>query len=327
MATLDEIRKKLAAMENRKNQAGSTNSSITYPFWKVNEGETAVIRFLPDADTNNVFFWRERQVINLPFPGVKGGDERRPTSVRVPCAETWGDSCPILAQVRPWWNDKSLEATARQYWKKRSYLFQGFVIEDPLTEKFENENQIRRFIIGPQIFNIVKDALMDPDLESNPVDFVNGLDFRITVTKKGSYRDYSTSKWARRETALAEDHLAMIEKFGLFNLNDWLPPKPSQDHLAAMVEMFEASVNGELYDADKWGKFYRPYGLEIDGADASDDEDEEGASKPIAPAAPKVEIKPTPKAEPVEETAEEPKAAAAVSAQDLLAKIRNRAKQ
>jgi hypothetical protein len=325
MATLDEIRAKLKAMDNRNNNSQKfTGTSINYPFWKVEEGQTAVVRFLPDRDDSNVFFWRERQLINLPFPGVKGGEEHRPTSVRVPCVEMWGDSCPILAQVRPWWNDKSLEDMARQYWKKRSYLFQALVIEDPLNEKYENENPIRRLIIGPQIFNIVKDALMDPDLESNPIDFVNGLDFRITVTKKGQYRDYSTSKWARRETALSEEHLAAIEKNGLFDLNDWMPAKPSQDHLAAMVEMFEASVNGELYDPEKWGRFYKPFGLELDTGNDTDEDDVPRAAKPApAPAAPAPQ--PAPAVEAKEEVKEEAAKPAASSAQDILAKIRNRA--
>lgn len=324
MATLDQIRAKLAAMENRKPTGGFSGTSITYPFWKVNEGETATVRFLPDADDTNVFFWRERQVINLPFPGVKGGDESRPTSVRVPCVEMWGDSCPILAQVRPWWNDKSLEDMARQYWKKRSYMFQALVTEDPLNEKYENENPIRRLIIGPQIFNIVKDALMDPELESNPVDFVNGLDFRITVSKKGQYRDYSTSKWARRETAISEEHISAIEKHGLFNLNDWLPPKPTQDHLAAMVEMFEASVNGDLYDPEKWSNFYRPYGLEVDDDDASSGTPASSAPAAKAPVA--APVKEEPKVEIKEEVKEEATVSdkPASSAQDILAKIRNR---
>lgn len=324
MATLDQIRAKLKAMDNRNNNSQKfTGTSINYPFWKVEEGQTAVVRFLPDADNTNVFFWRERQLINLPFPGVKGGEEHRPTSVRVPCVEMWGDSCPILAQVRPWWNDKSLEDMARQYWKKRSYLFQALVLEDPLNEKYENENPIRRLIIGPQIFNIVKDALMDPELESNPIDFVNGLDFRITVSKKGNYRDYSTSKWARRETALSEEHLSAIEKCGLFDLNDWMPAKPSQDHLAAMVEMFEASVNGELYDPEKWGRFYKPFGLELDTGNDNDEDDVPRAAKPVpAPAAPAPQ--PAPAVEVKEEVKEEA-AKPASSAQDILAKIRNRA--
>jgi len=328
MATLDQIRAKLKAMENRQNSQQFSGTSINYPFWKIDEGSSAVVRFLPDADEDNVFFWRERQVINLPFPGVKGGDETRTVTVRVPCVEMWGDSCPILAQVRPWWQDKSLEDEARKYWKKRSYLFQGLILEDPLNEKYEDPNPIRKLTIGPQIFNLVKDALNDPDLESNPVDYVNGLDFRINVTKKGQYRDYSTSKWARRETALTEDQLADIEKHGLFNLNDWLPARPSEEHLAAMVEMFEASVNGELYDPDRWGRFYRPFGVQIEGLNDDSDNAKGGTkstdSKKEAESstpAPKAEEKVEAPAEPKDEEA--PKSAS--SAQDILAKIRQRA--
>ena len=321
MATLDQIRAKLKAMENRQNSQQFSGTSINYPFWEIDEGSSAVVRFLPDADEDNVFFWRERQVINLPFPGVVGGDESREVKVRVPCVETWGDSCPILAQVRPWWQDKSLEDEARKYWKKRSYLFQGLILEDPLNEKYEDPNPIRKLTIGPQIFNLIKDALNDPDLETSPVDFVNGLDFRINVTKKGKYRDYSTSKWARRETALTEEQLAEVEKHGLFNLDDWMPARPSQEHLAAMVEMFEASVNGELYDPEKWARFYKPFGVQFDdkGGDSNNDEDKQPTTK-AAPKAEEPKADPAPAAEP---EVEEPKASS--PAQDILAKIRQRA--
>ena len=44
----------------------------------------------------------------------------------------------------------------RKYWKKKSYIFQGFVTQNPLNEDSTPENPIRRFIIGPQIFNIIR---------------------------------------------------------------------------------------------------------------------------------------------------------------------------
>jgi hypothetical protein len=76
----------------------------------------------------------------------------------------WGESCPILNEVRPWFKDKSLEDMGRKYWKKRSYIMQGFVRENPINDDKTPENPIRRFIIGPQIFQIIKASLMDPDL-------------------------------------------------------------------------------------------------------------------------------------------------------------------
>ena len=62
---------------------------------------TAVIRFLPDADNSNTFFWRERQIIKMTFLGVKGGDTSKPVTVQVPCVEMWGDTCPVHAEIRP----------------------------------------------------------------------------------------------------------------------------------------------------------------------------------------------------------------------------------
>jgi hypothetical protein len=108
----------------------------------------------------------------------------------------WGEACPILAEVRTWFKDKSLEEMGRKYWKKKSYLFQGFVRENPLNDEKAIDNPIRRFIISPQIFNLVKNALMDPELENMPTDYEGGLDFNVKKTSKGGYADYSTSTWA-----------------------------------------------------------------------------------------------------------------------------------
>ena len=99
-------------------------------------------------------------------------------------------------------------------------------------------------------------------MEELPTDFARGLDFNIKKTSKGGYADYSTSNWARKESPLTEAELAAIEAHGLFNLKDFLPKKPSEAELRVIKEMFEASVDGRAYDPDKWGAYYRPYGLE-----------------------------------------------------------------
>jgi hypothetical protein len=105
----------------------------------------------------------------------------------------------------------------RKYWKKRSYIFQGFVNENPLQEDTP-ENPIRRFVISPSIFNLIKDALMDPDIQEMPTDYTAGLDFRITKTTKGQYADYSTSKWARKETALTELKWQLLKQMAYIHL-------------------------------------------------------------------------------------------------------------
>jgi hypothetical protein len=262
MATsLAEIRAKLQAQENKNSGNNSGGDNGIYAHWNIPEGTTARIRFLPDADKKNTFFWVERLMIKLPFAGVKGQVDSKPTHVQVPCVEMWGEACPILAEVRTWFKDKSLEDMGRKYWKKKSYLFQGFVRENPLSEDKSIENPIRRFIISPQIFNLVKNALMDPELENLPTDFEGGLDFNIKKTSKGGYADYNTSTWARKESALTQTERDAIEKFGLYNLADFLPKKPTEQELRIIKEMFEASVNGEPFDMDRWGAYFKPVGM------------------------------------------------------------------
>ena len=336
MATsLAEIRAKLAAAEGKRDgNSQSQGDSAIYAHWNIEEGATARIRFLPDANPNNTFFWVERAMIRLPFAGVKGQGDSKPVVVQVPCMEMYGKDtpCPILSEVRTWFKDPNLEEMGRKYWKKRSYLFQGFVRENPLSNDKTPENPIRRFVISPQIFNLVKSALMDPELENLPTDYEGGLDFSVVKTSKGGYADYSTSKWARKESALSGEEAQAIETYGLYNLSDFLPKKPGEVELNVIKEMFEASVNGEAYDPDRWSSYFRPAGMQFESS---------GNSAPAPQAAPAPRpapvAAPAPQAEsaPWEEEADEPVASAPVAApaagggkraEDILAMIRNRQK-
>jgi hypothetical protein len=326
MATLAEIRAKLKQSEQKGSGERTGGDKSIYPFWNLKEGGESVMRFLPDGNTDNTFFWVERAMIKLPFAGIKGESESKQITVQVPCVEMYGDTCPILSEVRPWFKDPSLEDMGRKYWKKRSYIFQGFVVEDGLGEKNEEqpENPIRRFIIGPQIFTSIRAALVDPELEDLPTDFVHGLDYRMKKGSKGGYADYSTSSWARRERPLSDAEQAAIKQHGLFNLSDFLPKKPSEVELKVMKEMFEASVDGEPYDMERWGQYFKPAGM---GQNTGD---------PQKPATPKASAPVAHDDEddaPVAKAAPAPKASAPQSteggdsrAQDILAMIRNRQK-
>lgn len=191
------------------------------------------------------------------------------------------------------------------------------------------ENPIRRFVISPQIFNLIKAALMDPELESMPTDYAAGLDFTITKTSKGGYADYSTSKWSRKETALTAQEQAAIDTHGLFNLSDFLPKRPGEVELKVIKEMFEASVDGQAYDPDRWAQYFKPSGFQAKGNDDAD------ADTAAAPAAAKPVItKAVDTTPPFEADEDEPPVATAPvaakpssqKAEDILAMIRNRAK-
>ena len=323
MASLAEIRAKLKDQEARSSGAQtSSGPNPIYPFWNIKEGESATFRFLPDGNPTADFFWAERLMIKLPFAGVKGETDSRPVQVQVPCMEMYGESCPILNEVRGWFKDPSLEEMGRKYWKKRSYVFQGFVTDNPLTTDEAPENPIRRFIIGPQIFQIIKAALMDPDMEELPTDYTAGVDFRLNKTSKGGYADYGTSNWARRERPLSDAEMKAINDFGLFDLSEFLPKKPDATAVKVMHEMFEASVDGEAYDADKWGNYFRPAGMAARTGDpqvaASDNATATSRTAPAPAVADDYddEPAPAPKAQPAAE--------ANGGAKDILAMIRAR---
>jgi hypothetical protein len=324
MATLAEIRAKLKASEQKGSGERTGGDNSIYPFWNLKEGGESTLRFLPDGNTDNTFFWVERAMIKLPFAGIKGESESKSVTVQVPCVEMYGDTCPILSEVRPWFKDPALEDMGRKYWKKRSYIFQGFVAEDGLGEKETPENPIRRFIIGPQIFTSIRAALVDPELEDLPTDLVHGLDYRMKKGSKGGYADYSTSSWARRERPLNDAEQAAVKQYGLFNLSDFLPKKPTDVELKVMKEMFEASVDGEPYDMERWGQYFKPAGMSQNTGDPNK-------------STPKAAPAPTPAAsddfdEPAQAAAPAPKAEASAPAsgdsraQDILAMIRNRQK-
>ena len=222
----------------------------------------------------------------------------------------------------------------RKYWKKRSYIFQGYVVEDGLKEENRPENANRRFIIGPQIFQLIRGALLDPEMDDLPTDAVNGVDFKLIKTSKGGYADYSTSKWSRRTRPLDTAEVANLETHGLFNLKDYLPKKPTDVEVKVMKEMFEASVDGEPFDMDRWGQYFKPAGM---GQATGDPNSAPKATAPAAKTAPapvaddvapwEEEVATAEKSfsAPKQETA--PAAAGGGRAEDILAMIRNRNKQ
>jgi len=329
MASLAEIRARIAAQENKSTGSSGNQQSDNsiYPHWNMDEGTTATLRLLPDGNSNNTFFWVERQIIKLPFNGVKGDPNVKQIQVQVPCIEMYDakETCPILAEVRPWYKDESLKEMANKYWKKRSYLFQGFVRQNPIGDDKQPANPIRRFVISPQIFTIIKSSLMDPEMEELPTDYMRGLDLNIKKTSKGGYADYSTSNWARKESALTEAEMAAIQSHGLFNMADFLPKKPGEAELRIMKEMFEASVDGRPYDLERWGNYYRPYGLEAPAGATADKpqattETSAPATAPVAESTPWEDNESTVATTPVEV----PKSPSSDKAQDILAMIRSR---
>jgi len=232
-----------------------------YPHWEIALNATATLRFLPDGNSDNPFFWVERDMIKLPFAGINGQPNIKALQVLVPCMQMYGEECPVLQEVQTWMKDPSLEDMARRYWKKRSYFYQGFVRESPFLESDSPVNPIRQFIIGPQIHSQVLNMLMHRDLLESPCDIERGMDFSIKKSDKNGYVNYDHSFWSFKESSLSKTEREAIDTYGLKDLGTRLPPKPTVDAVRVISDMFEASIDGDLYDSDRWSKYFSPYGL------------------------------------------------------------------
>ena len=47
----------------------------------------------------------------------------------------------------------------------------------------------------------------------------------------------------------------------MFNLNDFRPKEPTEAEVKIIKELFEKSVDGEAYDLEKYGQYFRPAGV------------------------------------------------------------------
>lgn len=276
MATKAEIMAALTAQKEKTQGSGdrprNLGDNASYAFWNLPEGGSATVRFLPDADQDNLYFWRERLVCKLPFAGVEGGEypTNKEVSITVPCVEMWGHKCPITEGIRHLWKGTEEEKNlARVYYKKRSYIFQGFVVADGLGEENAPENPIRRFVINPSIFGKIEKALMDPEMEDLPFDYDNGTDFRIVKTKRGDYANYDNSDWSRKTRPLSDAERQAIETHGLFDLKTYLGQEPDAEGIKLIGEMFADSFAGKAFDFEKYGHAYRPYGARAESVPAT----------------------------------------------------------
>lgn len=336
MASLNEIRARLLAEQQKSEDAknGVFNSSqpdAFLPFWNIPDGKPLNLRLLPDGDDSNDFFWREREMINLVFRGIKGQNSDTVKLV-VPCNEMFTkqkDSCPVLREVRTWYaaGDDELTKKANQYWKKKSYLFQNFVAPNSVAVENDNApvNPIRRILVNKQIFTRIKSILLNPSIEHLPTDFEHGRDLMIVKSKNsGGFASYDETQWSMAERPLSDVERAAIAEHGLFNLSEFMPKQPNEEELNAIREMFEASVNGEAYDPARWAKFYRPAGVQkpAEGNTVDTATIVSSVQKPVQQA---TVVTPTKVVEaavvvPVEQVKTAP-ASTGMSAMDLLAKL------
>ena len=256
------FRKAMLERAAKKSGTSTGRSEQLYRHWDLPTNGSATIRLLPDAVPTNPLFWVEYKSIKMPFSGIKNGPNKTddPVYVTVPCLQTWGEHCEITEAIKEWWKDDDKAATARIYWRKPIYYFNGLVVSSTNPEETPPSNPIRTFGFTKSIFEIIEQFAMDDEIEDLACDYDHGRDFTIRKSSKGGFANYSTSQFSMKERKLSTAERDAIDTHGLVNLSTLLPKKPEDNAtLDAIIELFCASRDGLAFDHEMYGEFYRPY--------------------------------------------------------------------
>jgi hypothetical protein len=223
MATLAELR---ARVNNAQKSQNNFDNSTIFSFSKLKAGDEVRIRFVPDGDPNNDFFWRVRSTRQIPFNSIKlanGTILNNRCRVSVPAfnlkkgdqnlsnlsADYLYESTddPIQQKIKGFWGDsQESKDLYYRYAKRDTYVYQGFI----RTPGYETK--LYRFIISKQVHELIYSFMSNSEINDIPSDPVHGRDFILRVNEKSApingvmtiVKDYSKSSWSYSESSLTE---------------------------------------------------------------------------------------------------------------------------
>lgn len=112
---------------------------------------------------------------------------------------------------------------------------------------------------------------VNPDEAEAVLERFKGYPLLLSKQKQGDHPDWRGSKFLTREAhELSDDDLAAIHKFGLPNLNDRLPKRPTDEQYELYVEMIKVSIEHGDWDKSWEEAGVRPFRKKSDAAEGSD---------------------------------------------------------
>lgn len=233
--SLDQLK---SAFDKTNKQEQNTGFGNYYRFWDMKFDETAVIRFLPDRNSENPLgFMVEKLSHSLTING-----ERK----NVPCLKMYDEDCPVCKVSSSFYKEDN-KTEGKKYWRTKQHIAQALIIEDPLAadETGENaEGKVKVINLSYQLFNVIKEALQSGELDEVPFSYENGYNFIIKKTKQGDYPSYAVgSRFKSKASSLSTEDVEVLME-DLVDLSTLLPKHPGEDKVSAMLQ---AALTGGAY--------------------------------------------------------------------------------
>jgi hypothetical protein len=271
VGTLDRLKTELKSR-------GGSGSNLFYNYRRhLPYDATSTVRFLPassDLMENEVQprFWLPKKIIRLRFENPEQAESEVILPIPVMQMYTGGktENDLILKQVKVLYDEadklkkngkeeeaKQIQAKASYHWTRGECIAQGFVVKSGFIEPDLPENPIRLFELNKQLMNVITATLNSDDPETKlefwPCHGKKGSNFVIKKTRSGDYPKYDAGSCFSRQgpTSLSTEQLASLDEHGLFDLNDFLPKRPSDAEYQVLAEIVRMSIEGErVWDKD-----------------------------------------------------------------------------
>lgn len=244
--SLAEIRAHFKALKDGKGKGDGNNkfaSSEIYPFWNMKVDESATVRILPDADSENenVFFIDKLEHVL----SINGKDKK------IPCVWMYGEKCPICALSKKYY-DAQDKVQGKYYYRNKQSLLKAVIIKDPLPADAETGKnsigQVKTLQFNYQLMQTIMEQLAKEDSEDGEEeglkavawDIDAGHNFFIKKTKGPQFDAYNVSSgFSAKVTSLPAEYAEGLEFISLKTL---LPANPGVDEVTRLLN---AHLNGE----------------------------------------------------------------------------------
>lgn len=265
-------------------EAGENQQSDLFKLWTIQPGNSVYIRFFPDPDENNPVYWRPKAYHRLQFTAIRQPDgtltyPERPVNVDVPgwnCKANeaannnlskdyllYSVDDPVQKMIKDLFNgDDASKELYRKLKVKTQYMMYGIITRYEAHPEFVGKAY--RFIVVPQLFDIIRDNLSDEDYSTTPCDVNFGYDFKVTMSKQGEFNDYKSSKFTPQSKyyAVTDEMNAEFASHHFKPLQEWLMKVPTPEQSATIEKMTQAVMTNEPFEA-AWANDYMPYGYHL----------------------------------------------------------------